>query len=54
MTPINHLTGNFVSVVNGVGVTVGKICEAVALVCQELVSDGGGDHLSLLLLVPLL
>lgn len=53
MTPINHLRGNFVSVVNGIGVTVGRICEAVELVCQELVLDGGADHLSLLLSVPL-
>lgn len=34
-------------------VSVGKICEPVVLVCQELVLDGGADHLSLLLSVPL-
>lgn len=52
MTPINHLRDNFVYVVNGIGVTVRKICEAVVLVCQELVLDGGADHLLLLLSVP--
>lgn len=32
MTPLNHLRNSFVYVVNGIGVKVGKICEAVVLV----------------------
>lgn len=53
MTPMNHPRDNFVYVVNAIGVTVGKICEAVVLVCQELVLDGGAAHLWLRLSVPL-